>query len=146
MPPPQAAIPSRPVAPPVSPVSPIVPSSPSALGIPTTGHRFAVLLSLFEKGSPPPELQTTNGFLTVYTPVEAGEFFIKGGTYEYSSPSYEAKYTCLEVFPDTNTALSVYPEGRPLERWGGAVVRWRPISAEQLRSMIAGNTPWKRAR
>ena len=143
VPPPQAAIPSRPVAP---PVSPIVPSSPSALGIPTTGHRFAVLLSLFEKGNPPPELQTTNGFLTVYTPVEAGEFFIKGGTYEYSSPSYEAKYTCLEVFPDAGTALSVYPEGRPLERWGGAVVRWRPISAEQLRSMIAGNTPWKRAR
>ena len=105
-----------------------------------------MLLSLFEKGNPPPELQTTNGFLTVYTPVEAGEFFIKGGTYEYSAPSYEAKYTCLEVFPDTNTALSVYPEGRPLERWGGAVVRWRPISAEQLRSMIAGNTPWKRAR
>jgi len=134
------------VAPPVSPVSPILPSSPSALGIPTTGHRFAVLLSLFEKGNPPPELQTTNGFLTVYTPVEAGEFFIKGGTYEYGSPSYEAKYTCLEVFPDAGTALSVYPEGRPLERWGGAVVRWRPISAEQMRAMIAGASPWKRTR
>jgi general secretion pathway protein D len=146
-PPPQAALPSRPVAPaPAPPLSPILPSSPSALGIPTTGHRFAVLLSLFEKGNAPPELQTTNGFLTVYTPVEAGEFFVKGGTYEYSSPGYEAKYTCLEVFPDAATALSVYPEGRPLERWGGAVVRWRPIPSEQLRAMIAGTTPWKRAR
>jgi len=142
---PQAAIAPRPLAP-APPPAPIVPSSPSALGIPTTGHRFAVLLSLFEKGTAPAELQTTNGFLTVYTPVEAGEFFVKGGTYEYNSPTYEGKYTCLEVFPDAATALSVYPEGRPLERWGGAVVRWRPISSDQLRAMIAGSTPWKRAR
>jgi general secretion pathway protein D len=142
---PLAAVPPRPVAP-APPPAPILPSSPSALGIPTTGHRFAVLLSLFEKGTPPPELQTTNGFLTLYMPIEAGEFFTKGGTYEYNSPTYEGKYTCLEVFPDASTALSVYPEGRPLERWGGAVVRWRPISSDQLRAMVAGTSPWKRAR
>jgi hypothetical protein len=104
------------------------------------------LLTLFEKGNAPPELQATNGFLMVYTPIAAGEFFVKGDTYEYATAAYEAKYRCLEVFPDATTALSVYPESRPLERWGGAVVRWRPISADQLRSMIAGTTPWKRAR
>ena len=141
----QAAIAPRPVAPP-APSPPIVPSSPSALGIPTTGHRFAILLTLFEKGDAPPELQTTNGFATVYTPIDAGEFFVKGGAYEYKSSTYEARYTCLEIFPDAATALSVYPEGRPLERWGGAVVRWRPISAEQMRAMVAGASPWKRAR
>jgi type II secretion system protein D len=143
---PQAAIPPRALAPPPTPPAPIAPSSPSALGIPTTGHRFAVLLTLFEKGNAPPELQATNGFLMVYTPVAAGEFFVKGDTYEYATSAYEAKYRCLEVFPDAATALSVYPESRPLERWGGAVVRWRPISADQLRSMIAGATPWKRVR
>ena len=127
-----------------APLQPILPSSPSALGIPTTGHRFAVLLTPFEKGPQPPELTATNGFLTLYTPIDAGEFFVKGQGYEYKSATFEAKYTCLEVFPDAQTALSVYPEGRPLERWGGAVVRWRPISADQLRSMISGNSPWKR--
>ncbi len=141
----QAAIAPRPVAPP-APSPPIVPSSPSALGIPTTGHRFAILLTLFEKGDAPPELQTTNGFATVYTPIDAGEFFVKGGAYEYKSSTYEARYSCLEVFPDAATALSVYPEGQPLERWAGAVVRWRPISAEQMRAMVAGASPWKRAR
>ncbi len=141
----QAAVAPRPLAPPAPP-APIVPSSPSALGIPSTGHRFAVLLSVFEKGNAPPELQSTNGFVTVYMPIEAGEFFVKGGAYEYKSPTYEARYTCLEVFPDATTALSVYPEGQPLQRWGGAVVRWRPISAEQMRAMIAGASPWKRAR
>jgi hypothetical protein len=115
------------------------------VGIPTTGHRFAVLLALFEKGNAPPELRPTNGFLMVYTPVAAGDFFVKGDTYEYVTAAYEAKYKCLEVFPDATTALSVYPENRPLDG-GGAVVRWRPISADQLRSMIAGTTPWKRER
>ncbi len=143
---PQAAIQLRTLVPPPTPAAPIAPSSPSALGIPTTGHRFAVLLTLFEKGNAPPELQATNGFLMVYTPISVGEFFVKGDTYEYVTPAYEAKYRCLEVFPDATTALSVYPENRPLERWGGAVVRWRPISADQLRSMIAGATPWKRTR
>jgi general secretion pathway protein D len=141
----QAAVAPRPLAPPAPP-APIVPSSPSALGIPSTGHRFAVLLSVFEKGNAPPELQSTNGFVTVYMPIEAGEFFVKGGAYEYKSPTYEARYTCLEVFPDAATALSVYPEGQPLERWGGTMVRWRPISAEQMRAMIAGASPWKRTR
>jgi hypothetical protein len=81
----------------------------------------------------------------VYTPIDAGEFFVKGETYEYVTAAYEAKYKVLEVFPDAATALSVYPENRPLDG-GGAVVRWRPISADQLRSMIAGTTPWKRSR
>jgi len=142
---PQAAIQPRPLAPAPTPPAPIAPSSPSAVGIPTTGHRFAVLLALFEKGNAPPELQPTNGFLMVYTPIAAGDFFVKGDTYEYATAAYEAKYKCLEVFPDAATALSVYPENRPLDG-GGAVVRWRPISADQLRSMIAGTTPWKRAR
>lgn len=79
----------------------------------------------------------------VYTPTAAGDFFVKGNTYEYVTPAYEAKYKALEVFPDAATALSVYPESRPLDG-GGAVVRWRPISADLLRSMIAGATPWKR--
>ncbi|MGH7822256.1 MAG: hypothetical protein ACREQ9_21045 [Candidatus Binatia bacterium] len=99
---------------------------------------------VWEKGEAPPELQTTNGFLTVYWPIEAGEFFVKGGNYEYTSATYEAKYTCLEVMPDAATALAVYPEGRSLERWGGAVVRWKPISSEQVRAMVAGNSPWKK--
>ncbi len=142
---PQAAIQPRPLAPEPTPPAPIAPSSPSAVGIPTTGHRFAVLLALFEKGNAPPELRPTNGFLMVYTPVAAGDFFVKGDTYEYATAAYEAKYKCLEVFPDATTALSVYPEGRPLDG-GGVAVRWRPISADQLRSMIAGTTPWKRAR
>jgi len=103
-----------------------------------------VLLALFEKGNAPPELQPTNGFLMVYTPVSAGDFFVKGDSYEYVTPAYEARYKALEVFPDAATAHSVYPESRPLDG-GGAVVRWRPISADQLRSMIAGTTPWKRA-
>ncbi|MBI2962529.1 MAG: type II secretion system secretin GspD [Deltaproteobacteria bacterium] len=141
-PPPVAAVP-RPAPP---PPAPILPSSPGALGIPVAGHRFAVLLALLEKGTAPPELQSTSGFLTVYMPLEAGEFFAKGAAYEYASSAFEAKYTCLEIFPDAATALSVYPEGRPLERLGGAVVRWKPISAERLRAMIAGDSPWKRSR
>jgi general secretion pathway protein D len=146
-PPPPVASAPRPSTSLPSPPSPaIAPSSPSAFGIPTEGHRFAVLLSLFEKGNEPPELQTVQGFLTVYTPTEAGEFFVKDGTYEYNSSSFEAKYTCLEVFPDATTALSVYPEGRPREGSGEATVRWKPISVEQMRAMNAGNTPWKRAR
>ncbi len=140
-PPPTAVRPSG-----VPPPPPPLPRSAAALGIPTVGHRFAVLLSLYEKGEPPPELQATNGFLTVYMPESAGEFFVKGGNYEYTSSRYEAKYTCLEVFPDGNQALAVYPEGRALERWGGAVVRWKPISADQLRLMIAGTSPWKRTK
>jgi hypothetical protein len=122
------------------------PPPPTALGIPASGHRFAVLLSLFEKGAPPPELETSNGFLTVYFPEAAPEFFTKGGTYEYTSPRYEAKYTCLEVVPTTTEALSVYPEGQPLERWGGAYVRWKPMAADQLKQIASGLSPWKRVR
>jgi general secretion pathway protein D len=136
---PSASLPSPPSA-------EIAPGPASALGIPTVGQRFAVLLSLFEKGSAPPELQAVGGFLTVYAPVEAGEFFVKGATYEYHSSDFEGRYTCLEVFPNATTALSVYPEGRPLQGSGGAAVRWKPISAEQMRAMVAGDTPWKRAR
>ena len=158
---PEAGVPSQPPSPSASsPQQPMAslaprpseappslgPSSPSTLGIPTTGHHFAVLLSLFEKGAAPPELATTNGFLTVYVPVEAGEFFVKGGSYQYDSSTFEARYNCLEVFPDADSALAVYPEGRPLERWGGAMVRWKPMSADQLRAMVAGNSPWKRSR
>jgi general secretion pathway protein D len=136
-PPPAVASRAAPAAPP-----PISPSSPNALGIPTTGHRFVVLLALYERGTEPPELTSTNGFLTLYTPSDAGDFFTKGQTYEYKSSTFEAKYNCLEVFTDAATALSVYPEGRPLERWGGALVRWRPVSSDQMRAMIAGNSPW----
>jgi len=145
--PPPVALAPRPSEPLPSPPSPeIAPSPASTLGIPTAGHRFAVLLSLFEKGSAPPELQTVGGFLTVYTPVEAGEFFVKGARYEYQSSGFEAKYACLEVFPNATDALAVYPEGRLPEGSGGATVRWKPISATQLRAMVAGDTPWKRAR
>ena len=136
-PPPKYAAPAR---------APVFPSSPAALGIPASGHRFAVLLSLFEKGTPPPELETSNGFLTVYVPEDTPEFFTKGGSYEYGSPRYEAKYTCLEVFPTATEALAVYPEGQPLERWGGTVVRWKPMSAEQMRQVTTGLSPWKRTR
>jgi general secretion pathway protein D len=138
-PPPAVASRAVPAAPP-----PISPSSPSALGIPTTGHRFVVLLTLFEKGTEPPGLTSTNGFLTLYTPTDAGDFFTKGQTYEYKSSTFEARYSCLEVFQDAATALSVYPEGQPLDRWGGAVVRWRPVSSDQMRAMISGDSPWKR--
>lgn len=126
--------------------APVSPSSPAALGIPSTGYRFAVLLSLFEKGTPPPELETSNGFLTIYVPENAPDFFTKSGSYEYASPRYEAKYTCLDIFPTATEALTIYPEGQPLERWGGAVVRWKPVSAEQMRQITAGLSPWKRIR
>ncbi|MGH7823051.1 MAG: hypothetical protein ACREQ9_25105, partial [Candidatus Binatia bacterium] len=131
-------------APPPPPAS--YPSSPSALGIPETGHRFVVLLSLYEKGTPPPELETSNGFLTVYVPAEWGAFFQKGSNYEYQTPRYEAKYAVLEVFEDAREALAVYPEGQSLERWQGAVVRWKPFTSEQMRQIVAGLSPWKRIR
>ena len=137
----RVAPPPTPAPPPVAPAPP-----PSALGIPETGHHFAVLLSLFEKGDPPPELTTSNGFLTVYYPEGQAGFFEKGSQYEFESPRYQAKYTCLEVFTDAREALSVYPEGRSLERWEGAIVRWKPFSAEQMQRMVSGLSPWKRIR
>jgi general secretion pathway protein D len=140
----RAAVAPETVAPPAP--QPIAPSSTSAPEVPTSDHKFAILLTLFEKGDAPPELRTTNGFLTVYAPTNAGEFFLKRGVYEYKSPTYEARYNCLEVFPDAAAALSVYPQGQPLERWGGAVVRWRPISIEQMRAMLASTSPARRAR
>jgi general secretion pathway protein D len=135
---------------PPAPPAPALPSAPapppSALGIPETGHRFAVLLALFEKGEPPPELRTSNGFLTIYFPEAYSTFFEKGGTYSYVTPRFEGKYTCLEVFPDAREALGVYPEGQPLERWQGAIVRWKPFPAEQMQRIVAGLSPWKRLR
>ena len=129
--------------PPISFVAP-APSSPEALGIPKTGHRFAVLLSLFEQGTAPPELRTSNGFLTVYASSDL-RFFQKGGSYIYKGSRYEAKYTCLEVFEDAREALSVYAEGQPLDRWQGAIVRWQPLSAEEVSRIRSGTSPWARA-
>lgn len=134
------------VAPPVAPTpARPAPSSPAALGIPESGYRFAVLLSLFEQGTPPPELQTSNGFLTVYVPNDL-RFFHKGNNYTYESPRYEAKYTCLEVFEDAREALAVYPDGQALDRWQGAVVRWKPFSAEEVPRIRAGTSRWARGR
>jgi hypothetical protein len=133
----------RPPAPAGSP-APILPRSPGALGIPTTGHRFVVLLAVWEQGTPPPELTTTNGFLNLYVPQELAGFWVKGNNYEYTSPRYEAKYTCLEVFSTASEALAVYPEGQPTERMGGAAVRWKPISSSQMQQIVAGESPWKR--
>ncbi len=131
-------------APPPSSIAPSMPAS--SLGLPSSGHKYVVLLSYLEQGTSPPGLETQSGFLTVYVPAAAGEFFVKGGAYEYVAPGYEAKFTVLEVFPGPEAAMAVYPEGQRVEQWNGAVVRWKPIGSEQMQQIVAGKSPWKRIR
>ncbi|MGH7805905.1 MAG: hypothetical protein ACREQJ_16275, partial [Candidatus Binatia bacterium] len=149
VPPPEYAPPAVSSLPPASAAPPppsIAPSMPaSSLGLPA-GSKYVVLLSYLEQGAPPPGLETQNGFLTVYVPAAAGEFFVKGGAYEYAAPGYEAKFTVLEVFPSAEAAMAVYPEGQRVEQWNGAVVRWKPIGSEQMQQILAGKSPWKRIR
>jgi hypothetical protein len=141
---PRYEVPPSSAPPPSTSIAPSMP--PSSVGLPSDGHKYVVLLSYLEQGTPPPGLETQSGFLTVYVPAAAGEFFVKGGAYDYVAPGYEAKFTVLEVFPSASAAMAVYPEGQRVEQWNGAVVRWKPIGSEQMQQILAGKSPWKRIR
>lgn len=76
-------------------------------------NQYALMATLWELGTPPDGLSSSNGLLALAVPVDSSlaGFFRIGQTYRFRSANYTANYECLDVFATPDEAFAAYPEG-----------------------------------
>jgi hypothetical protein len=99
--------------------------------------RYVLLANVWESGTPPPSLNSSNGLLALAVPVTSrlAGLFSKGEGYRFQSDGYAANYECLEVFGTPQDAFVAYPEGLPVSTSPATYLHWRePIEPTSLSS------------
>lgn len=99
------------------------PAAPRASG----ANRYVLMATLWEFGTPPESLVTSNGLLALAVPVGSSlaDFFHMGGTYRFRSDGYTANYECLDVFATPDEAFASYPEGIKVSEEPRTFLHWR---------------------
>jgi hypothetical protein len=114
--------------------------TPSTNGVPAAApaaasNRYVLLASIWEFGTAPSSLETSNGLLALAVPVNSrlADLLKKGQTYRFQSDDYTANYECLEVFATPDEAFASYPEGMQVSAAPRTFLRWRePTEAAAL--------------
>jgi general secretion pathway protein D len=102
------------------------PPAPAAAA--TSGaNRYVLMATLWEFGTPPESLVTSNGLLALAVPVNSAlaNFFRMGGTYRFRSDGYTANYEVLDVFATPDDAFASYPEGIKVSEEPRTFLHWR---------------------
>lgn len=89
--------------------------------------RYVLLASIWESGTPPPSLRSSNGLLALAVPVNGplAALYRKGEGYRFQSDGYAANYECLEVFATPQEAFAAYPEGMRVSIEPSTFLHWR---------------------
>jgi general secretion pathway protein D len=100
--------------------------------------RYVLLASIWESGTPPASLTTSNGLLALAVPATASlaAFFQRGETYRFQTEGYSANYECLEVFGTPQEAFASYPEGMKVSAVPPTYLHWREPSEPVALSTI----------
>jgi len=90
-------------------------------------NQYALMATLWEIGTPPDSLTTSNGLLALAVPVNSplADFFRMGQTYRFRSDNYTANYECLDVFATPDEAFAAYPEGIKVSEEPRTFLHWR---------------------
>jgi len=96
----------------------------------SASDRYVLLANIWESGTPPSGLQSSNGLLALAVPVnvELATRFQKGATYRFQTEGYTANYECLEVFATPQDAFATYPEGMRVSGEPSTFLHWREPS------------------
>jgi general secretion pathway protein D len=100
---------------------------PPAAARASAANRYVLMATLWEFGTPPDSLVTSNGLLALAVPVNSvlADFFRMGGTYRFRSDGYTANYECLDVFATPDEAFASYPEGIKVSDEPQTFLHWR---------------------
>jgi len=99
--------------------------------------QYALMASLWEFGTPPDSLTTSNGLLALAVPLDAplANFFRMGGTYRFRTDNYTAIFECLDVFATPDEAFAAYPEGLKVSEEPRTFLHWRePTEPDTLKT------------
>ena len=106
-----------------------VPSAqaPSALARGSAANQYVLLAALWELGTPPDSLSTSNGLLALAVPMNSAlaSFFQMDRTYRFRTANYTANYECLDVFATPDEAFAAYPEGIKVSEEPRTFLHWR---------------------
>ena len=104
-------------------------TSQAALG---ASDRYVLLANLWESGSAPPSLVSSNGLLALAVPVDSplAALFKKGDGYRFQQGNYAATYECLDVFATPQEAFASYPEGMRVSNQPLTYLHWREPSEQ----------------
>jgi general secretion pathway protein D len=93
----------------------------------SAANQYALMASLWEVGTPPDSLTTSNGLLALAVPVNSplAGFFRMGQTYRFRTDNYTANYQCLDVFATPDEAFTAYPEGIKVSEEPRTFLHWR---------------------
>ena len=105
--------------------------------------RYVLLASVWESGTPPASLGSSNGLLALAVPNNSplADLFRKGEGYQFQSHGYAASYLCLDVFATPQDAFVSYPEGMHLSASPPTFLHWREPSEPATLS----TTNWARS-
>ena len=100
---------------------------PAAAAHGSAANRYVLLASIWEFGTAPDSLSSSNGLLALAVPVNSAltDLFRKGETYRFRSADYTANYECLDVFATPEEAFAAYPEGMQVSSDPRTFLRWR---------------------
>ncbi len=89
--------------------------------------RYVLLASIWESGTPPASLTSSNGLLALAVPADSSlaTFFHTGESYRFQGDGYTANYECLEVFATPQDAFVTYPEGLRVSTTPATFLHWR---------------------
>ena len=109
------------------PLAQAPPPPPPAAARGSAANQYALMATLWEVGTPPDSLTTSNGLLALAVPVNSGlaGFFRMGQTYRFRSDNYTANYECLDVFATPDEAFAAYPEGIKVSEEPRTFLHWR---------------------
>ena len=102
-----------------------------------------MLASIWEFGTAPDSLSSSNGLLALAVPVNSAlpDLFRKGETYRFRSADYTANYECLDVFATPEEAFAAYPEGMQVSSDPRTFLHWR----EPTESATLSAADWESA-
>jgi len=92
--------------------------------------RYILLANIWESGTAPASLNSSNGLLALAVPVNTNlaELFNRGDSYRFQSNSYTAGFLCLDIFPSAQDAFVAYPEGMRVSASPASYLHWREPS------------------
>ena len=105
--------------------------------------RYVLLANLWESGTPPPSLASSNGMLALAVPANSAlaDVFKKGDGYRFQQGGYTATFECLDVFATPQEAFASYPEGMRVSNQPPTYLHWREPSEQGALSAAS----WVRA-
>lgn len=114
--------------------------APASAGV---SDRYVLLASLWESGTSPASLASSNGLLALAVPADSAlaGIFKKGESYRFQQGGYAANFECLEVFATPQAAFAAYPEGLRVSSQPSTYLHWREPS--EPGTLTAAN--WVRA-